>query len=147
MKCKSISFILPCICIIWIAINTVFMQFLHYDAQYRHLNPKHYNVEVMTQEDHKQLSNPENQSVTLSNGKTVSDRTPAWYSDVLPKYKSVNNGSSYVLVTVRGTAPFIHHWYPGVIPIFVVCILALFCSIRAGKQDKNKLSQPIEGIA
>jgi len=148
MRCKSVSpIILPCVCIIWIAINAVFMQFLHYDSQYRHLNPKHYNADVITQEDYKQLSNSKNQSVTLSNGKTVSDRTPAWHSHVLPKYKSVNNGSSYMLVTVRGTAPFIHQWYSSVLPIFIVCLCALFYDLRANKQSNNEPDQPIGGTA
>jgi hypothetical protein len=111
------------------------------------MNPKHYNVDVVTQEEYKQLSNPENRSVTLSNGKTVSGRTQAWYSDVLPMYKSVNNGSQYVLVTVRGTAPFIHQWYSGVLPIFIVCLFVLFLGFKANKQPKNVLNQSIAGTA
>jgi len=130
MKCiPNNSIFLAGFCILWIAINTVFMQFLHYDSQYRLLNPQHYNVEVITQEDYKQLSNPENRSVNLSSGKTKT-KGDTWDSHVLPKYKSVNNGSQYVLVTVKGTAPFIYQWYSGVLPIFVVCIFALFYGIK-----------------
>jgi hypothetical protein len=148
MKCKSMnSVILPCICIFWIGIQTVFLQFLHYDSQYRLLDPKHYNADVVKQEDYKQLSSSKSGSVTLSNGKTVSGRTPAWYSDVLPKYKPVNDGSHYVLVTVRGTAPFMHQWYSGVLPIFILCLLALFYGLRVNKNKKDELNQPIEGTA
>jgi len=121
------------LCILWIAINTVFIQFLHYDSQYRLLNPQHYNVDVITQEDYKQLSNPENRSVKLSSGNTLT-KAEIWDSHVLPKYKSVNNGSQYVLVTLRGTAPFIHQWYSGVLPIFVVCIFGLFWGIKQRRQ-------------
>ena len=126
------------VCIIlWIAINTVFMQFLHYDSQYRLLNPQHYNIDVITQEDYKQLSNPENRSVKLSSGNTVI-MAEGWDSHVLPKYKPVNNGSQYVLVTLRGTAPFMRQWYSGVLPIFVVCIFGLFCGIKQCRQMQKE---------
>ena len=138
MNCKPFcAVILPCICITLIVVNTVFMRFLHYDSQYRVLNPAHYNVDVITQDDYQKLTDSEDQSVSLSNGKIVSGRTEAWYSDVLPKYKPVNDSSSYVLVTVRGTAPFIHHWYSGVLPILIVCLLALAYVLRANKQTRN----------
>ena len=120
-------------CILLIVINTVFMQFLHYDSQYRLVNPQHYNAEVITQEDYKQLSNPANRSVKLSSGNTLT-KTEVWDLRVLGKYKSVNNGSQYVLVTLRGTAPFIRQWYSGVLPIFVVCIFGLFCAIKQRRQ-------------
>ena len=146
MKCiTSNSLFLAGFSILWITIHTVFMQFLYYDSQYRSVNPQHYNVRVITQEDYKQLSNPENRSVKLSTGKTVTGRTQAWYSDVLPKYKSVNDGSQYVLVTLRGTAPFMHQWYSGVLPIFVVCVFALFCGIKGRKQVKKELNIAASG--
>jgi hypothetical protein len=122
-------------CILCIVINTVFMQFLHYDSQYRLVNPQHYNVDVITQEDYKQLSNPANRSVKLSSGNTLA-KAEAWNTRVLPKYKSVNNGSQYVLVTLRGTAPFMHQWYSGVLPIFIVCSFGLFCAIKQQKQKQ-----------
>ena len=146
MKCiPNNSLFLAGFSILWITINTVFMQFLHYDSQYRLLNPQHYNIRVITQEDYKQLSNSENRSVKLSTGKTVTGRTQAWYSDVLPKYKSVNNGSQYVLVTLRGTAPFIHQWYSGVLPILVACIFVLFFNIKRRKQVKKELNIAASG--
>ncbi len=111
-------------CILLIAINTVFMQFLLYDSQYRLLNPQHYNVDVITQEDYKQLSNPENRSVKLSSGNTLT-KAEVWDSHVLPKYKSVNNGSQYVLVTLRGTAPFVRRWYESAVMPIVAVLLAI----------------------
>jgi hypothetical protein len=139
---KSISYnssllIAFCFCIIvWIAIQSAFFQFLHYDSQYRLLDPDHYNVEVITEEDHKQLSNSENRTVMLSNG-TTKIKEDIWDSHVLPKYKSVNNGSQYVLVTLKGTAPFIHQWYSSVLPIFIICIIGLFWGIKS-KTVKNR---------
>ncbi len=117
------------IAVMWIITNTVFMRFVHYDSQYRLLNPEHYNVEVITEEDHKQLSNPENRTVTLSSG-TKKTKADNWDSHVLPNYKSVNNGSQYVLVTVRGTAPYMDKWYGSIIPTVTVCIIGLVWGLK-----------------
>jgi len=116
--------------------RTVFMRFVHYDSQYRLLNPKHYNVQVITEEDHKQLSNPENRTVTLSSG-TVMTKGDRWDPHVLPNYKSVNNDSQYVLVTLRGTAPFMDQWYGDIIPIITICIMGLFWGLR-----RKRLQEP-----
>ena len=141
MKFISINSIsLAGFCILWIAIDTVFMQFLHYDSQYRLLNPQHYNVDVITQEDYKQLSNSENRSVKLSSGNTLT-KAEVWDSLVLPKYKSVNNGSQYVLVTLRGTAPFMRRWYSGVVTIFIICIIGLFWGIKQRRQMQKELNK------
>lgn len=98
-----------------IVIDTVFLRFVHYDSQYRSLNPEHYNVKVVTKEDYKQLSNP--------------------------NYKSVNNDSQYVLVTLRGTAPFMDKWYGGITSTFTVCIIGLFWGL---KRKRVKESQETE---
>jgi hypothetical protein len=99
--------------LMWIVISTVFMRFVHYDSQYRFLDPKHYNVKVVTAEDHKQLSNP--------------------------NYKSVNNDSQYVLVTLRGTAPFMHIWYGGITSTLTICIIGLFWGLR-----RKRVKEPQE---
>jgi len=117
------------IAVMWIVSSTISMRFVHYDSQYRLLNPEHYNVEVITEEDHKQLSNPENRTVALSSG-TTKKKADTWDSHVLPNYKSVRNGSQYVLVTLRGTAPFMDKWYGSIIPTFVVCIMGLFWGLK-----------------
>ena len=122
--------------VMWFIINTVFMRFLHYDSQYRLLNPEHYNVKVITEEDHKQLSNPENRTVTLSSGTTLT-KAEKWDSHVLPNFKSVNNSSQYVLVTLRGTAPFMDQWYSGVVPTFIICIIGLVWGIK-----RKRLKEP-----
>ena len=126
MKCINNS-ALPLafyMCVIFIAINTFFIHF-HYDSQYRSLNPEHYNVKVVTKEDYKQLSNPENRTVKLSNGGTVTNMSDAFYRHVLPNYKSVNNGSQYVLVTLRGTAPFVSRWYESAVMPIVGVVLGI----------------------
>ena len=77
------------------------MQFLHYDSQYRLLDPEHYNVKVITKEDHNKLADQQNRPVTLSNGTTLT-KEDVWVSRVLKNYKSANNGSQYTLVTLPG---------------------------------------------
>jgi len=125
----------------WIIINAVFFCFLHYQSQYRHLDPQHYNVQVITSEDYQNLSNPENLSVKLSNGSTVTNRAESWASSVLPMYKSANYGSQYVLVTLKGTAPFMTHFLSIVLPIFVVSLLALYGQFSARHQKNENMQQ------
>ena len=142
MKCVLNNSYLPLafyVCVIFIAVDTVFIHFVHYDSQNRLLNPEHYNVEVITEEDHRQLSNPENGTATLSNGTTIT-KGDRWDPHVLPKYKSVNNGSQYVLVTLRGTAPFVRLWYESaVMPIVIVgIVLALLGLKRKRSQEQQK---------
>lgn len=134
------NIILAFICalaLLWIITETVFMRFVHYDSQYRLLNPEHYNVEVITEEDHKQLSNPENRKVTLSNGDRLT-KEDIWDSHVLPNYKSINNGSQYVLVTIRGTAPFMDKWYESIIPTLTICIIGLFWGLKRKQIREQK---------
>lgn len=123
--------------LLWIISETIFMRFVHYDSQYRLLNPEHYNVKVITEEDHKQLSNPENRTATLSNGNRLT-KEDIWDSHVLPNYKSINNGSQYVLVTIRGTAPFMDKWYESIIPIFTICIIGLFWGLKRKQIREQK---------
>ncbi len=126
--------------VMWIIIDTVFLRFVHYDSQYRLLNPEHYNVEVITEEDHNKLSNPENRTVTLSNGTTLT-KGDVWDSRVLKNYKSVNNGSQYVLVTVRGTAPFMDKWYGSITPIFTLCIIGLFWGLKRKRVEEPQKTE------
>ena len=128
------------IAVMWIVSSTVFMRFVHYDSQYRLLNPEHYNVEVITEEDHNKLSNPENRTVTLSNGTTLT-KGDVWDSRVLKNYKSVNNGSQYVLVTVRGTAPFMDKWYGSITPIFTLCIIGLFWGLKRKRVEEPQKTE------
>jgi hypothetical protein len=131
-KGKRDSVLLVSFCtitIFMILINTAFMRFWLYDSQNRLVKPEHYDVEIITREDHKQLANPENQTVKLSNG-TTKTKGDVWDSLVLQHYKSVNNGSQYVRVTTRGTAAFIQRWYYNIIPILCMCVVGLFIGLK-----------------
>jgi preprotein translocase subunit SecG len=134
LTCFSIAVIMV------ILVNTAFMRFLHYDSQYRHLDPEHYNVVVITEEDHNKLSNPENRTVMLSNGTTLT-KGDVWDSLVLKKYKSINNGSQYVLVTLRGTAAFMDRWYDGIILIFCMCFVGLFLGLKRKRGEEPQKTE------
>jgi|GEM_PF-4881356 len=136
-KVNNIVLAFFCLIVVMLIISrTVSMRFVYYDSQYRLLNPEHYNVQVITEEDHKQLANPENRTVTLSSG-TILTKAEIWDSRVLPNYKSVNNGSQYVLVTLRGTAPFMDRWYRGAGTIFIMCIFGLLLGFK-----RKRLEEP-----
>jgi hypothetical protein len=125
-------------CLIMIFTAWIFVRFIHYHSQYRILNPKDYDVQVLTKDDYEKLSNPANQEVKLSDG-TLYDKSDSWYSKVLPKYKPVNNTGQYVLVTIKGTAPFVRDWEQTIIPLAAILILALvikFADDRYRKKSK-----------
>jgi hypothetical protein len=119
--------------IIWLLIQTVFMRFVHYDAQHRLLDPEHYNVKVITQDDYKQWSNPQNRSVELSNGSVIT-KADSWDESSLTSYKAVNNDSQYVEVTLKGTAAFMHKWYEFAIPILCMVVVYTLIAIKKSKQ-------------
>ena len=126
--------------VMWIISDTVFLRFVHYDSQYRFLDPEHYNVEVVTEEDHNKLSNPENRTVALSSGTTLT-KADTWDSRVLKNYKSVNDSSQYVLVTVRGTAPFMDKWYGNITPVFIICIIGLFWGLKRKRVEEPQITE------
>ena len=128
------------ICLIMIFTNWIFIRFVHYHSQYRILNPNDYNVEILTEDDYRKLSEPTNQEVTLSDGTTLVDRAEIWYSKVFPKYKAVKASSQYVLVTIKGTAPYVQYWEMTIIPLAVILIIALVFNLAGCRHKK----QPIE---
>lgn len=105
------------ICCIWILWGWVFVRFIHYHSQNRLLKPDDYTAEVVSQEDYRELSNPKNREISLSN-ETQMVKRDKWDSIVLPNYKAIDGGSKYVLVTLKGTAPFVSDWLMWALPIY-----------------------------
>ena len=102
------------------------LQFVHWDAQYRSMDPQHYIVEVVTATDYHNLADPANREVKLSNGHTI-QKAPIWEETILPKYKPTDDGRFYVLVTTKGTAhvlPYVSG-YLFMFGFFAVCGLVL----------------------
>ncbi len=132
-------------CLIMIFTAWLFIRFIHYHSQHRILNPNDYNVQVLTEDDYRKLSEPTNQEVTLSDGTTVVDRAEIWYSKVFPKYKAVKGSGQYVLVTIKGTAPYVQYWESTIIPLVVILILALVLNFTGYPGCRHK-KQPTKNI-
>ena len=103
--------------------NFVVVRFLHYTAQYRNLEPHTYQVKVITPEDYAKLGDKSLESVSLSDGSTITDRQPAFYEHSLPNYKRVND--HYVLVTTIGTSHYFYRWFSDMFPIMLCTVVGL----------------------
>jgi len=124
----------------WILSDWVFVRFIHYHSQYRLLKPDDYKAQVISQEDYQELSNPKNREISLSNG-TQMVKGDKWNSIVLPNYKAIDGGSKYVLVTLKGTAPFTTTWLTLALPILALSLIGLFISFSAYRGEQPKPSE------
>jgi len=97
-------------------------------------------VQVVTEDDYQKLSNPANREVALSDG-TIMGKADSWDSKVLPKYKAVGGGDHYVLVTIKGTAPFVHEWERGMIPLITILVVALAFKLFGDRRCRMNQSQ------
>jgi len=125
------------ICCVWILWGWVFVRFIHYRSQNRLVKPDDYTTEVVSQEDYRGLSNPENREITLSNG-TQMVKGDKWDSVVLPNYKAIDGGSKYVLVRLKGTAPFVSDWLMWALPILVLSLIGVFISFSGYRPGRSK---------
>jgi hypothetical protein len=123
-------FIVSCIWMVW---DLIFLRFVHYHSQYRLLKPDDYTATVVSEEDYRLLSDPQNREVVLSNGTHVT-KGEKWDSIVLPKYQAVDGGTTYVLVTLKGTAPFVSTWMASTLPVFVLSLVGIGISFRLLKK-------------
>ncbi len=80
-------------------------------AQNRTLDPKYYDVQVVSAADYRRLADPAAPKVTLADGTTV-EKAPAWHDLVLPGYKPTPNGEQYVLITTKGTGHVLSYLEP-----------------------------------
>ena len=127
-------FVVSCIWIFW---GWIFVRFIHYHSQYRLLKPDDYTAKVISEEDYRVLSNPKNREISLSNG-THMIKTDKWDSIVLPNYQAIDGGTKYVLVTLKGTAPFTFTWLTWALPIFVLSLMGVFISFSAYRRNQSK---------
>lgn len=73
------------------------------DAQNRILAAQYYEVQVVTGEEYRRLSDPAIRETTLSDGRTVI-KTALLEKVVLPGFKRAAHQDFYMLVTTKGTA-------------------------------------------
>ncbi len=132
--------IILAICILNIFTSWIFIRFIHYHSQNRILNPNDYDVQVLTEKDYQKLSDPANRDVTLSDG-IFFGKTELWYSKVLPKYKLINNSDQCILVTIKGTAPFVQYWESTTIPLVVILIIALVINLIGYPHIKKPIEE------
>lgn len=81
----------------------VSVRFVLADAQNRILAAQYYEVQVVTGEEYRRLSDPAIRETTLSDGTTII-KSPIWNKVMLPGYKRAAHQDYYVLVTTKGTA-------------------------------------------
>ncbi len=115
---------------IWLVSNWCLVRFALYHSQNRWLQPDDYDVQVLTTEDYRHMSDPNQRTVALSSGAVVR-KGKNWESGVLLNYKPVNEGSLYTLVTLKGTAPFVPQLEGVIIPVFLVSSIGFFVGVRS----------------
>src|SRR5262245_32413003 len=114
----------------------VFLRFVHYQAQYRSLAPELYDVDVLTVDDFRRLSDPAQREVKLSDGRTIF-KAPVWDEIVLPKYKHTKD--HYVLVTTHGTGhvlSYVEHY-------FVLLAFISICGVVAALWNQRLLARDL----
>ena len=116
------------VAIVWIVNGWAFARFVHYHSQNRYLRPADYEAEVVSAADYARLSDSTATSVRLSDGTEVT-KGEMWHSAVLPNYKPLHGGNRYVLVTVKGTAPFLPTLEGTLIPVLIVLVIGLAFAI------------------
>ena len=92
-----------CVLLAFLVSFWIMLRFVHWDAQYRALDPRHYKIQVVTAADYVRLADPANRVVKLSDGPTI-EKAPLWEEVVLRNYRPTDDGRFYVLVTTKGTA-------------------------------------------
>jgi len=120
---------------IWLVANWGLVRFALYHSQNRLLQPDDYDAKVIAVADYKHLSDPTQRTVTLFNG-TRLQKAEKWESVVLPNYKPIEEGSRYVLITLKGTAPFVFQLEATIIPVFVVSLIGFVVGIISLRKDQ-----------
>jgi hypothetical protein len=105
-----------------------FMRFLLYHQQYQILPADSYICQIYTGEDYRKLADRNLDTVFLSDGSQLRDRTEAWYNSVLPQIKRLDN-DHYVEVTTLGTAHYLRNWLNAAMPMAMLCMLGLAASV------------------
>ncbi|HPA44847.1 MAG TPA: hypothetical protein PK395_03705 [bacterium] len=91
--------------------DVVFMRYVHYHSQNRSLGPDDYEIQIVTADDYRALSDPGQATVRLADG-SVLTKGPAWDTS---SFRPVRDGAEYVKVTTRGTAHFVDYVLPKVL--------------------------------
>lgn len=136
MKVK-IVFAIGMFTLAWIIPNAIFVCFVHHDSQNKVLSPKDYDIQILTASDYEKVISPEKTSITTFDGSIIS-KSDQWNME--DKYKSIQNGSQYVLITTKGTAHLIDFWLSTIIPVIsfliLLTIIALWPQAKTASHSK-----------
>ena len=104
----------------------VFVRFVHYDAQYRALEPDTYQAKIISPEDYALLQDSTKESVTLSDGSTYSDRQPSFYN--ISSQIINRSADHYLLVKTFGTSHYYHRWISDMVPLMIPIVLGVIAA-------------------
>ena len=139
---QSVPLVALIVAIGWMVTGWAFARFVHYHSQNRLLRPADYEAEVVSAADYARLSDPTATSARLSDGTEVT-KGEIWHSAVLPNYKPLDGGNRYVLVTVKGTAPFLPTLEATLIPVLIVLVIGLaFAFMPLMRRGSGQNEQP-----
>ena len=114
--------------------DAVFMRCVHYHSQNRRLRPEDYDIHVVTAEDYRSLSDPNETTVHLSDG-TVLTKAVAWDST---NFTPVRNGALFAKVTTKGTAHILDRTLPKTTLVLVFATVGMIVTWpRTCKTDRG----------
>lgn len=123
-----------------------FMRFLLYHQQHQILPADSYNCQIYTAEDYRKLADRNVDTVVLSDGSRMTDRTQVWYDVVLPQIKQVDD-EHYVRVTTLGTAHYLRKWLTATMPMAMLCMLGLATSVYSIRRLTSLIQAKRDPIA
>ena len=123
-----------------------FMRFLLYHQQYQILPSDSYICQIYTAEDYRKLADRHLDTVALSDGSQLMDRTAAWYDNVLPQIKRLDD-DHYVQVTTLGTAHYLRNWLNATMPMAILCIFGLAASLYSIRRQRSLIQAERDRIA
>jgi hypothetical protein len=112
--------------------DVVFMRYVLYHSQNRNLRPSDYDIQVVTAEDYRSLSDPGETTVHLSDGSVLTEAV-AWDPTA---FKPVQDGTLFTKVTTKGTAHILAQVLPKTTLTLIFGILGMVVTWpRACKAD------------
>lgn len=120
-----------------LVIQWFFVTLFYHHNQHHSLAPDDYDVEIVSAAELERLADRSQPTVALENG-TQKTKADAWYDVMLPKYKAIDGGRRYVLVTAKGTAHFAERWRRDMLPMAAVFVLIALVLRPLSREEEAK---------
>ena len=117
--------------VVTVVSELVFTRYVFYHSQNRSLRPNDYNIQVVTAEDYRSLSDPSKTTIQLADG-SVLTKGVAWDSG---RFKPIEDGAKYVKVTTKGTAHLLYYTLQHLLPCLFLALVGLL--VTWPRTDKN----------